>query len=165
MARSGQVMRGFSSARIAVVVAVAVAVVALGSGGLACAVSPNERTLHEVDGQVVSSPPPSPAAYEAYLRARLALDRDPPQLEDAQRYIERAIRFDPREPHLWTTRAEIEERAGEPGKAAVSARRALAISPGYGPAEQVLARVQGQGAVGGASGGVSADADGPAPQP
>lgn len=143
--------------------------------GLGCAaVAPNERSLHEVDGQVVSSSPPPPAAYEAYLRARLALESDPPRLDVAQRSIERAIRYDPRDPHLWTTRAEIEERAGERERAAASARRALAIRPGYPPAQEVLARLEG-GAVegvevaaereGAGSGEASADAGGRAAQP
>lgn len=116
----------------------------LASLGLGCAaVAPSERSLHEVDGQVVSSSPPPPAAYEAYLRARLALESEPPRLDVAQRSIERAIRYDPRDPHLWTTRAEIEERAGQRDRAAASARRALAIRPGYPPAQEVLARVEG----------------------
>ncbi len=103
---------------------------------------PSARSLHVVDGHEVSSPPPPPAAYEAYLRARLAFEHDPPQLEQARAAILVAIRFDPRDPHLWATRAEIEERAGEPDQAAASARRALAIRPGYPLAEQVLARVE-----------------------
>lgn len=110
------------------------------------AMGPEYRSLHVVDGQVVSSPPPSPSAYEAYLRARLAFEHDPPQLVEAQFYILEAIRFDPREPQLWATRAEIEERAGQKAEAAASARRALAIRPGYPLAEQVLARVEGASA-------------------
>lgn len=129
--------------------------------GCAATIGPNERTLHEVDGRLVSSSPPPPAAYEAYLRARLALDRDPPQLPEAQRWIERAIRFDPRDPQLWATRAEVEERAGQSDRAAASARRALAIRPGYPPAQEVLSRVEGRAVVEGAS----ADAGTPAPQP
>ena len=122
---------------------------------------------------MVSSRPPPPAAYEAYLRARLALDGEPPQLEEAQRSIERAIRYDPRDPHLWATRAEIEERSGRLDRAASSARRALVIRPGYPPAQEVLVRVEGAGdSASGASvageagvGGVSADAGEPERQP
>lgn len=141
----------------------------LGASGCAIAgpAAPRDRTLHEVDGKVVSSPAPAPAAYEAYLRARLALEHEPPQLDVAQRSIERAIRFDPRDPHLWATRAEIEERAGEPEQAATSARRALAIRPGYSPAQEVLARVEGRASGGEAvvAPGASADASEPERQP
>lgn len=110
------------------------------------------RSLHVVDGQVVSSPPPAPSAYEAYLRARLAFEHEPPQLVEARFYIEEAIRFDPRDPHLWATRAEIEERAGKPMEAAAAARKALAFRPGYPLAEQVLARVEGAAGASGAAG-------------
>jgi tetratricopeptide (TPR) repeat protein len=111
-------------------------------------VGPQYRALHVVDGEVVSSPAPPPSAYEAYLRARLAFEHQPPQLHAAQFYIEEAIRFDPRDPHLWASRAEIEERAGKPVEAAASARRALAIRPGYPLAHEVLARVESRGAAG-----------------
>lgn len=107
------------------------------------AVGPGYRSLHVVDGQVVTSPPPSPSAYEAYLRARLAFEQEPPRFVEARFYIAEAIRFDARDPHLWATRAEIEERAGQKADAAAAARRALAIRPGYALAEQVLARVEG----------------------
>lgn len=109
------------------------------------------RSLHVVEGQVVSSPPPSPSAYEAYLRARLAFEHEPPRLDEARFYIDEAIRFDARDPHLWATRAEIEERAGLTAEAAASARRALAIRPGYPLAEEVLARVEGRGTSSGAT--------------
>jgi len=114
-------------------------------GLAACGPGPGYRTLHEVDGEVVSSPPPPPAAYEAYLRARLALEHDPPRLDLAQQSIERAIRFDPRDPQLWATRAEIEEQAGQPEHAASSARHALELRPGYRLAQEVLARIEGGG--------------------
>ena len=123
---------------------------------------PEYRSLHVVDGEVVSSPPPSPSAYEAYLRARLAFEQDPPNLDEARFYIGEAIDFDPRDPHLWATRAEIEERAGKDAEAAASARRALAIRPGYPLAEQVLARVEG-GAT--ESSGATASAPGAVRQP
>ena len=106
------------------------------------------RSLHVVEGQVVSSPPPAPSAYEAYLRARLAFEHEPPKLDEARFYIDEAIGFDARDPHLWATRAEIEERAGKKAEAAASARRALAIRPGYPLAEEVLAWVEGGGASG-----------------
>lgn len=112
---------------------------------------PGYRSLHVVDGQVVSSPPPAPSAYEAYLRARLAFEHEPPQLDEARFYIGEAIDFDPRDPQLWATRAEIEERAGKRAEAAAAARRALAIRPGYPLAEQVLARVEGGASTSGAT--------------
>ncbi|MEM7154202.1 MAG: hypothetical protein AAF799_15255 [Myxococcota bacterium] len=115
----------------------------LGLGLLGCGPGPSTRSLHEVDGQVVASSPPPPVAYEEYLKARLALERDPPQLEEARRSIERALRYDPRDPHLWATHAEIEARAGERERAEASARKALAIRPGYPPAERVLAELSG----------------------
>lgn len=105
--------------------------------------APGYRSLHEVDGEVVHSSPPSPAAYESYLRARLALEREPPQLDLAQHYIRRALKSDPRDPHLWSTRAEIEERQGQAEQARVSAQRALTLRPGYAPAQRVLARLDG----------------------
>ncbi len=116
-------------------------VLLVGLGGC-YAVGPGYRSLHVVDGEVVHSPPPPPSAYEAYLRARLALEHDPPRLDDARWYIEHALRIDPRDPHLWFTLAEIEERGGQVEEARASARHALAIRPGYPPAEQVLARLE-----------------------
>ncbi len=102
------------------------------------------RSLHEVDGQVVQSPPPPPSAYDAYLRARLAMEQEPPQLDAARYHIGRALAVDPRDPHLWSTRAEIEERAGQREAAVEAARRALVLRPGYPLAEEVLARLQGE---------------------
>lgn len=103
---------------------------------------PGYRSMHEVDGAVVHSSPPPPVAYEWYLRARLALELEPPRLDDARDAIQRAIRIDPRDPHLWATRAEIEERSGQTDQARASARRALSIRPGYAPAQRVLTRLE-----------------------
>ncbi len=110
----------------------------------ACApLGPSYRSLHEVDGEVVHSAAPPPAAYEAYIQARLALSREPPQLDIAQHYIDRAIRIDPRDPHLWATRAEIQHHAGRAEQARASAERALSLRPGYPPAQRVLAQIDG----------------------
>jgi Flp pilus assembly protein TadD len=117
----------------------------LGGLGACYPMGPGYRSLHQVDGQLVHSPPPPPSAYAAYLRARLAFEQEPPQLSEAQHHIEHALRLDPRDPHLWSTRAEIEERAGHADQALTSARRALAIRPGYPPAARVLARLEGAG--------------------
>ena len=118
--------------------------------------APSYRSLHEVDGQVVQSAPPPPVAYESYLRARLAMDRDPPQLEAAQQHIRRALKADPRDPHLWATRAEIEEQRGQIEQAMQSAQRALALRPGYPPAQRVLSRLQG-GTVGASTASTGSD--------
>jgi tetratricopeptide (TPR) repeat protein len=139
--------------------AVLLAVAVLG-GCYGSMMGPGYRSLHVVEGQVVSSSPPSPSAYEAYLRARLAFEHEPPKLEEARFYIAEAIGFDPRDPQLWATRAEIEERAGKKAEAAAAARRALAIRPGYPLAEQVLARVEG-----GAGSGATASAPAVVRQP
>lgn len=129
----------------------ALVVSGLGLGG--CGPGPSTRTLHEVDGKTVASSPPPPVAYEEYLKARLALQSDPPQLEAARHAIERALRYDPRDPHLWATRAEIEALAGQTERAEESARKALSLRPGYPPAERVLA-----GLSKGTSSGVSSEA-------
>lgn len=110
------------------------------------------RTLHYIGDDLVSSRPVSPGGYEAYLRARLALEHDPPALDEAQTYIDVALRLDPHEPHLWTTRAEIAQRAGDLDAALVSVRRALELRPDYAPAQSLLVRLEG--------GEVAAAADG-----
>lgn len=112
-----------------------------------CASSgPGYRSLHEVDGEVVYSPPVASGAYAAYLRARLALEASPPRLDEAQRSIEHALRFDPRDPHLWTTRARIAALAGDTDGAVESATRALTLRPGYPPAQSVMAELDRGGA-------------------
>ncbi len=115
-----------------------------GSVLLGCvSTGPHPRALHQVDGDVVYSPPPSSAAYEAYLRARLALSAEPAQLDVAQTEIGVALRYDPRDPHLWTTRAEIAALAGDDDGAVSAAERALSLQPGYPPAAAVLAELRG----------------------
>jgi hypothetical protein len=136
----GKLSRSMTGGRSGAERAVAVLLVVLGG---CYPVGTGYRSLHVVDGEVVQSPPPPPSAYEAYLRARVALEQEPPQLSEARYFIARALQMDPRDPHLWATQAEIEERAGQVEQAAVSARRALAIRPGYPPAQQVLARLEG----------------------
>jgi predicted Zn-dependent protease len=100
------------------------------------------RGLHYVDGQLVETPAPAPAAYEAYLRARLALDREPPALVEARGHILDALRWQPDEPQLWTVKAEIEWKAGEFEAAEDDLARALALRPGYPAAQQLLAQVR-----------------------
>lgn len=103
------------------------------------------RTLHYVDGELVSSHPVSPRGYEAYLRARLALESDPPQLEHAAAMIDIAIQLDPHEPHLWLTQAEVEERSGDIDAALASVKHALELRPKYAPAQRMLVRLGGEG--------------------
>jgi cytochrome c-type biogenesis protein CcmH/NrfG len=103
------------------------------------------RTLHYVDGELVSSRPISPRGYEAYLRARLALESDPPQLEHAAAMIDIALQLDPQEPHLWLTSAEVEERSGDMDAALTAVRRALELRPEYAPAQEMLVRLGGAG--------------------
>lgn len=117
------------------------AVALVGLGGC-YPVGPGYRSLHVVDGEVVHSPAPPPSAYEAYVRARLALDHDPPQLGEARYHLDRALRADPRDPHLWFTLAQLEELEGHVEEAKLSARRALTIRPGYPPAHRVLTRLE-----------------------
>lgn len=102
---------------------------------------PGYRDLHQVEGQTVRSPPPPRSAYEEYMRARIALEREPPQLDLAAEHIDAALRIDPDDPHLWATRAEIEAAAGKRDAATKSANKALSIAPGYPPAEAVLAKL------------------------
>lgn len=110
----------------------------------ACATpSTSARALHYVEGELVYSYPPSALAYEAYLRARVALSSEPPQLERAQAEIEVALHYDHRAPHLWSTRAEVAALQGDEELAVASAEKALALRPGYAPAQAVLAQVRG----------------------
>ena len=110
----------------------------------ACATSgASARSLHYVDDELVYSNPPSALAYEAYLRARVALSAEPPRLEQARSEIEVALHYDRRAPHLWSTRAEIAALQGDDDAAVASAERALALRPGYAPAQAVLTSVRG----------------------
>lgn len=113
-------------------------------GLAACApTGTSARSLHYVDEELVYSNPPPSLAYEAYLRARLALHAEPPQLGQARSEIEVALRYDRRAPHLWSTRAEIAAQQGEHDVAIASAEKALALRPGYAPAAAVLVQVRG----------------------
>lgn len=108
----------------------------------ACAAAPpSHASLHVVDGRVVHSAPPSTTAYAAYLRARLALEAMPPQLDTAAIEIEVALRAAPRDPQLWTVRGEIAAARGDGDEALRSANRALALSKDYAPAKRLLARL------------------------
>lgn len=114
------------------------------STGLACLGDPygKARRLHYIDDRLVASEPVPPRAYEAYLRARLALDRTPRDLGFAREQIDEALRWDPDEPQLWTTRAEIAWMAGDVPTAEASLARALELRPGYPAATQLQAQVR-----------------------
>lgn len=104
------------------------------------------RGLHYVtdeqgNEQLVRSDPPPPAAYEAYLRARLALDREPPLLDEARGHIMDALRWQTNEPQLWTVLGEIEWKRGEFEAAERALDHALALRPGYPEAERLLASI------------------------
>jgi len=103
------------------------------------------RALHYVDGELVATPPPSPAAYEAYIRARLALERDPPQLDAARKHILEALRWQPDEPQLWTVRAEIEWKAADLAAAERALAKALQLRPNYPEAQRLLAEIHERG--------------------
>jgi len=102
---------------------------------------PSDHALHVVDGDMVHSAPPPSSAYASYLRARLALDAEPPQLDAAQVAIDEALRADPRDPHLWTMRAEIAARRGDGGAVTAALDRAFALRPGYPPAKRLQAKL------------------------
>ncbi|MFO7567481.1 MAG: hypothetical protein R6X02_32860 [Enhygromyxa sp.] len=114
------------------------------------------RNLHYVDGELVETKAPAPAAYEAYLRARLALERSPAQLEQARGHILDALRWQPDEPQLWTVKAEIEWKAGDFSTAEHDLARALELRPGYPEAQRLLASIRdpGSSATAAASAGV-----------
>jgi len=103
---------------------------------------PTYRSMHVVDGELVYSRPVSSQAYLAYLEARLALDREPADLGEAEAQIDLALQYDPRDPHLWTTKGEIAALAGDAPQAIAAAQRALSLRAGYEPAERLLARIQ-----------------------
>jgi Tfp pilus assembly protein PilF len=115
----------------------------------------NPRSLHYVDGELVHSRAPHAGSYEAYLRARVALEATPPRLDEAMKAIEGALHYDPREPALWTTRAEIEAATGDVDQALASVRRALDLRPGYAPAQRLMATI------GGGAAAATAAASGP----
>jgi len=116
------------------------AVVATVSG---CASGPSTRSLHYIDDQLVVSQPVHHASYAAYLRARLALEAQPADLITAAREIELALKIEPKEPHLWTTLAEVELQRGDREAAIEASRMALQLRPEYGPAQQLLAKLEG----------------------
>ena len=113
---------------------------------LACACGPpggpSARSLHYVDSALVSSRPVDARAYGAYLQSRVALEADPPDLTRALQQIDVALHHDRGDPHLWTTRGEIELRLGDVDAARRSSARALSLGPEYPPALGLAARLE-----------------------
>lgn len=101
----------------------------------------SSRTLHYVGDDLVTTPQVDHRAYAAYLQARLSLESAPPDLARALEQIDLALHYDRDDPHLWTTRGEIELRMGDVDAARRSSDRALAHGPDYPPARQLAARV------------------------
>lgn len=103
------------------------------------------RDLHYVDGVLVETEAPAPAAYAGYLRARVALERNPPQLDEARGHILDALRWQPDEPQLWTLKAEIEWKSGDFAAAERDLARALELRPDYPEAQRLLASMRDAG--------------------
>ena len=78
------------------------------------------------------------------MRARLALDANPPRPEDALVDLQRLNRFAPKDPHLWATTAEAHAMLGEYDEARVAVNKALALDPESAKAHRVLASLPGK---------------------
>nr|WP_255216020.1 tetratricopeptide repeat protein [Pseudenhygromyxa sp. WMMC2535] len=74
----------------------------------------------------------------------MALERDPPDLQAARGHIGDALRWQSDDPQLWTTKAEIEWKAGDFEAAERSLAQALDLRPGYPEAKRLLAQVRGE---------------------
>ena len=129
--QGGSLLRG-----AALVLAAAGCLGACSHGGI------NPRRLHYVDGTLVASRPVAPPAYAAYLRARLALEANPPRLDEAAAAIDEALHFDRTDPHLWTTKALVEHRRGNDPAALDHLSTALDLQPDYPPATELAARIR-----------------------
>lgn len=115
-----------------------------GTVGLGCAASgPSARSLHYMGDTLVYSAPVHHQAYAAYLRARVALEAEPADLTTAERELQRALHVEPRDPHLWTSLAEVELRRGDHDAALAAGRVALSLRPDYPPALQLVAKLEG----------------------
>lgn len=107
--------------------------------------APSPRTLHYVGADLVASPVVDHRAYAAYVQAQLALASEPPDLARALEQISLAIAYDRDDAHLWTVRGQIEQRRGDLEAARRSSAQALALRPGYPPAERLAASLGGPG--------------------
>ena len=99
--------------------------------------------VHDEHGEelLVRTPAPSASAYASYLRAKLALERQPPQLEEARGHILDALHWQPNEPQLWTVKAQIEWQAGDFEAAEAALAQALMLRPGYAEAQRLLVQL------------------------
>jgi predicted Zn-dependent protease len=130
------------------------AIVGLGLPCGCAASAPAPRSLHYVDEALVYSPTVHHQAYAAYLRARLVMEVQPAAYAAAEAHLRAALKVAPRDPHLWTTLAELELRRGDRAAALSAGRTALTYRPGYPAARQLVARLEAEGE-GGASAAVS----------
>jgi len=83
-----------------------------------------------VDETLVYSAPPDHRAYAAYLEARVAMGGERPDLDRAWEAMARALYYDRRDPHLWTTRGELAMLRGDLDVAFAASKRALELRPG-----------------------------------
>jgi Tfp pilus assembly protein PilF len=102
----------------------------------ACATTrgPHQRDLESlavVDGEVVRASRPSSTAYALYLEAKLAMERQPPDLEQAAAAIDDAISYDPKDPGLWCVLAEIAGRRGDEARRREAQLEIEALAPGW----------------------------------
>ena len=107
-----------------------------------CARAPHPRHQHLIDDEVVVSPAPRPDDYAAYLRVRLALDTPEGDLEAAKRDMDVLVQRRSSDPHLWTTKAELEHRLGDEAAARAALERVFALRPDYAPARELEARMK-----------------------
>jgi len=91
---------------------------------------------------LVRSDPVSPQAYAAYLRAKLALEAQPPRYTLAKTELETALRYEPKDVYLWTQLAQVELWRGELRQAASALERARSIAPAYPAAKQLEVRLE-----------------------
>jgi hypothetical protein len=102
---------------------------------------PGPRTLHYIGDDLVTTSPADHRAYAAYVQAQLALASEPPDLARALDQIGLAIGYDRGDAHLWTVRGEIELGRGDVDAARRSSAQALALRPGYPPAQRLAASI------------------------
>jgi len=124
------------------------AIVGLGPWVGCAASAPAPRSLHYIEEALVYSPTVHHQAYAAYLRARLVMEVQPAEYGAAEAHLRAALAVAPRDPHLWTTLAELELRRGDRDAALDAGRTALTLRPGYPAARQLVARLEAEGELG-----------------
>ena len=113
----------------------------LGAISSACARGPHPRHQHLIDDTLVVSPAARPSDYAAYLRIRLALDTPNGDLDAAKKDMDTLLRRRPGDPHLWTTKAELEYRRGDDDAGREALDHVFALEPDYGPARVLQAKL------------------------